>query len=233
MVVFLTVLATIFIAEMGDKTQLLLVAMAGKYKVRHILTGTWLATAVLNLLAVGVGAALGNYLDMRIIKTLAGFAFFCFAYGALKNEEEEEEEKEMKHNLGPVIAIFCSFFVGELGDKTQLSGIALAANYTNHSMANAVFVFLGCTLGLILADLIGLIVGVVLKSKVPTGILNKISFGIFAVFGVLSVAEAAGLIFGAGSAAAVGSCIVVTVVFGLLCLWEIRQAGKDKPFGKG
>ena len=233
MVVFLTVLATIFIAEMGDKTQLLLVAMAGKYKVRHILTGTWLATAVLNLLAVGVGAALGNYLDMRIIKTLAGFAFFCFAYGALKNEEEEEEEKEMKHNLGPVIAIFCSFFVGELGDKTQLSGIALAANYTNHSMANAVFVFLGCTLGLILADLIGLIVCVVLKSKVPTGILNKISFGIFAVFGVLSVAEAAGLIFGARSAAAVGSCIVVTVVFALLCLWEIRQAGKDKPFGKG
>lgn len=83
MVIFLTVLATIFIAEMGDKTQLLLVAMAGKYKVRHILIGTWLATAVLNLLAVGMGAALGSYLDMRIIKTLAGFAFFWFAYGAL------------------------------------------------------------------------------------------------------------------------------------------------------
>lgn len=125
MVIFLTVLATIFIAEMGDKTQLLLVAMAGKYKIPHILTGTWLATIVLNLLAVGLGAALGNYLDMRVIKTVAGIAFFWFAYGALRDEGEEEEEKEMKHNLGPVLAIFGSFFIGELGDKTQLSGITL------------------------------------------------------------------------------------------------------------
>lgn len=186
MVIFLTVLATIFIAEMGDKTQLLLVAMAGKYKIPHILTGTWLATIVLNLLAVGLGAALGNYLDMRVIKTVAGIAFFWFAYGALRDEGEEEEEKEMKHNLGPVLAIFGSFFIGELGDKTQLSGITLAANYADHSVMNVVYVFLGCTLGLILADLIGLIVGVVLKSKVPTGILNKISFAVFAVFGVLS-----------------------------------------------
>lgn len=213
MIIFLTVLATIFIAEMGDKTQLLLVAMAGKYKIPHILTGTWLATVVLNLLAVGVGAALGSYLDMRIIKTVAGIAFFWFAYSALKVESGEEEEREMKHSLGPVLAIFGSFFIGELGDKTQLSAITLAANYTGHNVMNAVYVFLGCTLGLILADLIGLIVGVVLKSKVPTGILNKISFAIFAVFGVLSMREASVLIFGEGSGVAIGSCIAVTAVF--------------------
>ncbi len=115
MVIFLTVLATIFIAEMGDKTQLLLVAMAGRYKISHILAGTWLATVVLNLLAVGVGAALGNYLDMRIIKAVAGLAFFWFAYGAVSGEAQEEGEQEMKHSLGPVIAIFCSFFVGSWG----------------------------------------------------------------------------------------------------------------------
>lgn len=227
MVLFLTVLTTIFIAEMGDKTQLLLVAMAGKYKVAHILTGTWLATIVLNLLAVGVGAALGNYLDMRIIKTVAGIAFFWFAYGALRGEGEEEEEKEMKHDFGPILAIFCSFFIGELGDKTQLSGITLAANYTNHSAANAVSVFLGCTLGLILADLIGLIVGVVLKSKVPTGVLNKISFAIFAAFGVLSMKAAADMIFGAGSVQALGGCIIVTVVFLLCCYFGVRR-GQEK-----
>lgn len=228
MVIFLTVLATIFIAEMGDKTQLLLVAMAGKYKIPHILTGTWLATIVLNLLAVGLGAALGNYLDMRVIKTVAGIAFFWFAYGALRDEGEEEEEKEMKHNLGPVLAIFGSFFIGELGDKTQLSGITLAANYADHSVMNVVYVFLGCTLGLILADLIGLIVGVVLKSKVPTGILNKISFAIFAVFGVLSFREAMALIFGVGSTAALGGWVAITAVFAICCLCGTYQERKKR-----
>ncbi len=226
MTIFLTVLFTIFIAEMGDKTQLLLVAMAGKYKVSHILTGTWLATVLLNVLAVGVGAALGSYLDMRIIKLAAGLAFFWFAYSTLKGEEEEEE-KEMKHKAGPILAIFGSFFIGELGDKTQLSAITLAANYTNHQLVSAFQVFLGCTLGLILADLIGLIVGVVLKSKMPTGILNAVSFGIFAVFGVISIREAMLLIFGAGIKAVAG-CLFITVVFAILCLYIFgkRRAGK-------
>lgn len=196
MVIFLTVLFTIFIAEMGDKTQLLLVAMASKYKIPHILTGTWLATVVLNLMAVGVGAALSSYLDMRVIKLVAGLAFFWFAFSALKGDGEEEEQKEMKHNLGPVLAIFGSFFIGELGDKTQLSAITLAANYTNHSMANAVAVFFGCTLGLILADLIGLVAGVALKSKIPARALNLVSFVIFAAFGVLSMIEALHLMIG-------------------------------------
>ena len=217
MLILLTVFMTIFIAEMGDKTQLLLVAMAGKYKIPHILTGTWLATVVLNLMAVGVGAALSNYLDMRIIKLVAGAAFFWFAYATLKNDEEEEEEKEMGHRLGPVLAIFGSFFVGELGDKTQLSAITLAANYTNHSLMNAVYVFLGCTFGLILADLLGLIAGVALKSKIPAGILNVLSFIIFAVFGVLSIREAMGLMFGVGSAAAATGCIVITAAFAIVC----------------
>lgn len=232
MVIFLTVLATIFVAEMGDKTQLLLVAMSSKYKTPHILTGTWLATVVLNLLAVGLGAALGNYLDMRLIKTAAGIAFFWFAYAAVREDGEEEEEKEVKHGLGPVFAIFCSFFIGELGDKTQLSGITLAANYAGQGIQNVVYVFLGCTLGLILADLIGLIVGVVLKSKVPTGVLNKLSFAIFAVFGVLSMKEAATLIFGEGSAAVTGICVVVIVAFAAVCAFGLHYRKKRRQDGR-
>lgn len=220
MKIFLAVLFTIFIAEMGDKTQLLLVAMAGKYKVSHILSGTWLATILLNIMAVGVGAALSSYLDMRIIKAVAALAFFWFAYATLKGDSEEEEEKVEKRNFGPVLAIFVSFFVGELGDKTQLSAITLAANYTQHSLINAFSVFLGCTLGLILADLIGLIVGVILKSKMPTGILNAISFAIFSIFGVVNIREAMLLIFGAGTQAVTGY-LIITVVFALICFFTI------------
>lgn len=219
---------TIFIAEMGDKTQLLLVAMAGKYKIPHILAGTWLATVVLNLMAVGAGAALSNYLDMRIIKCVAGAAFFWFAYNALKSDDEEEEHREMKHHLGPVFAIFGSFFIGELGDKTQLSAITLAANYTDHSLMNAFCVFLGCTLGLILADLIGLIAGVFLKSKIPVGVLNIVSFFIFAVFGVLSIRQAMELIFGKGSGLSLAGCIVITAVFALLCAICICRKRKNR-----
>lgn len=238
MAIFVTVLLTIFIAEMGDKTQLLLVAMAGKYKIPHILAGTWLATILLNIMAVGVGAAFSNYLDMRIIKMLAGLAFFWFAYAILKggSEEEEEEEKEMKHKTGPVfaiykagpvLAIFVSFFIGELGDKTQLSGITLAANYTQNSLMNAFWVFLGCTLGLILADLIGLIVGALLKSKIPTGVLNILSFAIFAIFGVSSIREAMLLIFGSGTEAVAGY-LIITVVFAILCLVAFLRRRAEK-----
>lgn len=221
MIIFWTVLATIFIAEMGDKTQLLLVAMAGKYKIPQILTGTWLATAVLNLLAVGVGAALGSYLDMRIIKMAAAFAFFWFAYSTIRGEDKDEEESEIKHRFGPVLGIFISFFIGELGDKTQLSAITLAAAYTRHNFSNACYVFLGCTLGLILADLIGLLVGVFLKSKMPAGILNNLSFVIFAFFGVASLREAFALIFGADSRISVILTIGLTVAFVGICVLTI------------
>ena len=216
MIIFLTVFATIFIAEMGDKTQLLLVAMAGKYKISHILTGTWLATVVLNLLAVAVGAALGSYLDMRLIKLAAGLAFFWFAYSTLEESGEEESEKEFRRGFGPVAAIFLSFFLGELGDKTQLSGITLAAAYAGGNVSNACYVFLGCTLGLILADLIGLLAGLFLKSKMPTGLLNNLSFVIFSFFGVASIREAFGMIF-SNSALTGLLCVTVAVVFVGIC----------------
>jgi putative Ca2+/H+ antiporter (TMEM165/GDT1 family) len=226
MTIFLAVLATIFIAEMGDKTQLLLVAMAGKYKVSHILIGTWLATVVLNLLAVGVGAALSNYLDMRIIKLIAGLAFFYFAWSTLKGEDDEEEEVASKGRFGPIAAIFGSFFLGELGDKTQLSAITLAATYTQGLVSNAFWVFLGCTLGLILADLLGLIVGVVLRSKMPTKVMNLLSFIIFTIFGVFSLSAAAVLIFDT-SLGRLLLPLVLTCAFASLCTWTVLRKRKQ------
>jgi putative Ca2+/H+ antiporter (TMEM165/GDT1 family) len=227
MTIFFAVLATIFIAEMGDKTQLLLVAMTSKYKVSHILIGTWLATVVLNVLAVAVGAALSNYLDMRIIKLVAGLAFFYFAYATLAGDEEDEEASESKGRFGPILAIFGSFFLGELGDKTQLSGITLAAAYTQGSFMNAVWVFLGCTLGLILADLLGLIVGVVLKSKMPTGVLNWLSFGIFTLFGAVSIRTAAELTLGAGAVSWIVMAVVLVLFAGLCAYGWQKKAQKS------
>lgn len=216
MSIFLIVLGTVFVAEMGDKTQLLLVAMANKYRISQILAGTWLATLLLNFLAVFAGAALSQYLDMRIIKVIAASAFFWFAYSTLKEDDTDEEQKTSRGRFGPVLAIFSSFFVGELGDKTQLSAITLAASYTQQSLANAAAVFAGCTLGLILADFIGLITGLFLKSRMHTGVLNKISFFIFAAFGAFSTWEASNLIFSPGTDAHLFSALIL-LLFVLLC----------------
>ena len=214
--ILLTVLATVFIAEMGDKTQLLLVAMAGKYKMSHILIGTWTATAVLNLLAVSVGAALSEYLDMRFVKIVAAVAFLWFAYSTLNGDEEEETEHQFRRKLHPVFAIFGFFFIGELGDKTQLSAITLAATYTQHSIPNAAAVFFGSTVGLILADLIGLVVGVVLRSKMPTKGLKWLSFAIFAVFGAVNCYAAVKLIAPSASFAMPVTALVMAA-FSILC----------------
>lgn len=226
MTIFLIVLGTVFVAEMGDKTQLLLVAMAGKYRISQILTGTWLATLLLNFLAVFVGAALSRYLDMRIVRVIAAAAFFWFACSMLKENGSEEDDAPSRSRFGPVLAIFGSFFIGELGDKTQLSAVTLAASYTQHSAANAVAVFAGCTIGLILADLIGLLAGLFLKNKMPTGLLNKISFIIFAAFGVSNTRSAADLIFPSPFSARAAT-ICVFLLFCLLCAFFFLR-GKDR-----
>ena len=212
---------TVFLAEMGDKTQLLLIAMAGKYKVRQILVGTWLATIVLNLLAVGIGAALSSYLDLRVVKSVAALAFFWFAWSGLRGGDEAEEEAGASGRFGAVAAIFASFFIGELGDKTQLTGIALAASYANGLFANAAAVFLGCTLGLILADALGLLVGLLLKNSIPTGFLHWVTFVIFALFGMLNTHDAAGRFFPAEPRLALYITAGVTALFAAVCLATI------------
>lgn len=227
MTIFLIVLGTIFIAEMGDKTQLLLVAMAGRYRIRHILTGTWLATILLNLLAVLVGASLSRYLDMRIIKVIAAAAFFWFACSVLREDNSEEEKVPSRSRFGPVPAIFGAFFIGELGDKTQLSAVTLAASYTQHSAANALAVFSGCTAGLILADLIGLLAGLFLRSRMPTGVLNRISFMIFAVFGAMNIREASVLIF-SEPAYSWTMTLLVCLVFCIFCFFLLSHGKRNR-----
>ena len=220
------VFGTVFVAEMGDKTQLLLVAMAGKYKIRHILAGTWAATLVLNVLAVAVGAALSQYLDMRVIKSIAALAFFYFAWSGLKGEDDGGEETVKQSKLGPVAAIFVTFFLGELGDKTQLSAITLAAAYSEQQLMNAVMICAGCTLGLIAADGLGLLAGLLLKNNIPTKFLDLLTFAVFTLFGVLNAKEALALIFPQNAAAMWAILAGLVIVFALACFGTARKNRK-------
>ena len=179
MLLFLKVFFTEFIAEMGDKTQLMLIALTSKYKLKDIIMGTAAAILVLNGLAVLAGGLVSEFIPEWLIKIVAAFAFLYFAASTLAGDEDEEEEEggKSKIKFAP-LAVFCTFFVAELGDKTQLTAITFGAN---EGMGAAFIVWIGCSLGLFLADILGMLVGYLLKSKTPDGLLNTLAFVIFAM----------------------------------------------------
>lgn len=185
---FLTVLATVFIAEMGDKTQLMLIAMTSKYKIRDIVLGTAAAILVLNALAVVAGGILNEFLksNLWIIKLIACAAFFYFSLTSLVAEKDEEEAKHSRFAFAP-LAVFATFFVAELGDKTQLTAITFGA--TNGLNASSAVIWLASSAGLFAADIIGLIAGHFLHGKTPDGFFKILAFVIFAVFGFINLPE--------------------------------------------
>ncbi len=225
MLLFMKVLFTQFIAEMGDKTQLMLVAMTSKFKLKDILLGTGVAILVLNGLAVLAGGLVSTVVPTWLIRLIAGAAFLFFAATTLKGDDDEEENvKDRKIKFAP-LSVFCTFFVAELGDKTQLTAITFGAN---EGLSAAVVVWLACSLGLFAADVIGLLIGYLLKSKAPEGILNTVAFFIFSIFGILTLRQGFGLLIGAESAMILPLTVVVTVAFVIVCLVLYKQSKKSK-----
>ena len=216
---FFQILLTVFIAEMGDKTQLMMIAMTARYKVRDIVIGAGAAILVLNALAVGAGAFVSSIIAPWLIKLAAALAFFYFAWSTLGGEDEEEETEGKRENKSPIFAVFGSFFLAELGDKTQLTAITFAANA---GLSNALLVWAACSIGLFAADVIGMLLGYLLKSNAPEGILNTAAFLIFAVFGVLTLREGLSLLL--TSAAAVRLLTAAAaVLFAAACLSVMRK----------
>jgi putative Ca2+/H+ antiporter (TMEM165/GDT1 family) len=223
MLLFLKVLLTEFIAEMGDKTQLMLVALTSKYKLRDIILGTAAAILVLNGIAVLAGGLVGELIPDWLIKLIAALAFMYFAVTSLKKDDDEEEEaKTGKIGFAP-LAVFCTFFVAELGDKTQLTAITFGAN---EGLSAGIIVWLGCSIGLFAADIIGMLVGYLLKSKTPDNFLNMLAFVIFAVFGVFTLRQGL-LLMSDGSLLAetlvLPVLIIVTVLFAAICLLYYKK----------
>ena len=179
-VLFFSIILTNFIAEMGDKTQLMLIALTSKYTLKSIITGTAVAIMVLNALAVIAGSLVSSIIPVWIVKFIAAGAFLFFAVTSLNaTDGDEEETKNSKSKFAP-LAVFCTFFVAELGDKTQLTAINFAMD---NGFEKAFIVWSACSIGLFAADMAGLLLGCLLKSKAPSGILNLIAFVLFSFFG--------------------------------------------------
>lgn len=215
MLLFLKIMLAEFIAEMGDKTQLMLIAMTSKFKIRHIVIGTAIAVMALNALAVLAGGLVGSLIPEWIIKIIAAGVFLFFAATSIGGNKDSDEKniKESKTKYA-VLAVFATFFIAELGDKTQLTAITFGAN---EGLDSAFIVWAACSVGLFAADIIGMLIGYFLKSKTPDGFLNGLAFIIFTIFGIVTLRTGLNILLGAGNTKVLDVLIIVIIAFIAIC----------------
>lgn len=171
----------IFINEMGDKSQLIAMAFATKYKLYKVITGIFLACILLNSIAVFFGTLLANFSYLEsYINFISAILFLLFCVLTLKGENGRTEKVAKPSSMPQILLIFVPFFLSEIGDKTQIVTVTLSARFNTSWF----FVFLGSTLGMIFADSIGIFFGKVLHKKVPSNVLNIVSASLFLFFGV-------------------------------------------------
>ena len=202
--VFFTTLVSVCVAEMGDKTQFLVIGLTTRYKLRDIAIGVVSASVLLNAMGVFIGSALCTVIPMDYVSLAAGLFFLIFAVMALKEDKCEDEEVCVRKSRLPVaLSIGTTFFIAELGDKTQLSAIAFSAKNPGMELV----VFLGATAGLIIGDALGVIFGLLLHRSLPERAMKLVACGVFTAFGFATVYPALKSIAGL-SAAVAGVCIL-------------------------
>ena len=180
MVAFLTSLGLVLLAEMGDKTQLLAMAFATRYVWKTVLWGVFAATLVNHFLAVMVGNYLDHFLPMEYVKIAASAAFILFGLWTLRGDTLKGEDK--RFNYSPFWTVAIAFFFAEMGDKTQLATVALAAEFNT-----IIPVWLGTTAAMVIADAIGIGVGIVLSKRFPEKTIKWVAAFIFIAFGVFGL----------------------------------------------
>jgi len=180
---FISSFFLIFLAEMGDKTQLVALSFATKYKPAKVILGIFLGTLVCHLFSVVIGQNLTRLIPMFYLKVLVGFSFIGFGIWTLKGDSYEEGGNKQYFRFGPVATVAVAFFLAELGDKTQLATISMAAEYSSFWG-----VWFGSTLGMVLADGIAIIVGVLAGKNLPEKFIKYISAAIFVIFGLIILA---------------------------------------------
>ncbi|MCK9419206.1 MAG: TMEM165/GDT1 family protein [Nitrospirae bacterium] len=183
MTAFLTSLAIVVLAEMGDKTQLLAMAFASRFRWQTVMWGVFVATAANHLLAVLVGNYLTNIVPLNTIKIAASASFIIFGLWTLRGDTLKGEDK--RFNFGPFWTVAIAFFFAEMGDKTQLATVALAAEFNT-----IIPVWTGTTAGMMIADAIGIIAGIVLHKNIPEKQIKWFAALVFIAFGLWGLYEA-------------------------------------------
>jgi putative Ca2+/H+ antiporter (TMEM165/GDT1 family) len=180
----------IFVAELGDKSQLMALAFATRYRAVPVLVGITVATAVVHAVSVLIGAGLGATLPTNLINLIAGLAFLGFAIWTLRGDtlSSDEAGRADRSVRSAVVAASVAFFLAELGDKTMLATITLATR------EGLVGTWAGSTLGMVAADALAIAVGQQLGKRLPDRLIRWGAAASFVVFGVLLVLRGVGLL---------------------------------------
>jgi putative Ca2+/H+ antiporter (TMEM165/GDT1 family) len=182
LIAFLVAFGVVFLAEFGDKSQLLTLALATKYRPLPVLIAVTLSTMVLQALSVGIGGVIGAALPTTLISVLAGSAFIGFAIWTFAGNDDDDETKavnSLKSSKHVIMAVGSMFFLAELGDKTMLSSITLATD------SNLFGTWLGATVGMVCADGLAIVIGTVVGDRLPRKAIRIGSSAAFLVFGIL------------------------------------------------
>lgn len=171
------------LAEVGDKTQLLAFILAARFKKPvPIILGILLATIVNHGLAGALGAWITSAVGPEVLRWVLGLSFIGMAAWTLIPDKIEEEETRVAKRFGVFGATLVTFFLAEMGDKTQIATVAMAAHY-----ASPLLVVIGTTLGMLIADVPAVFVGDKLASRIPMKLVHSIAAAIFAVLGVATL----------------------------------------------
>jgi putative Ca2+/H+ antiporter (TMEM165/GDT1 family) len=174
------------LAEIGDKTQLLAFLLAARFKKPvPIVLGILVATLANHGLAGALGQWITSVLSPQVMRWALGGGFIAMAIWTLIPDEIEEDEVKLSQGMGVFGATVVTFFLAEMGDKTQIATVALAAHE-----ASALMVVAGTTLGMLIADVPAVFVGNKFAERIPMKLVHGVAAAIFAILGVLTLLQA-------------------------------------------
>lgn len=170
------------LAEMGDKSQFVCMALAARYRAMPVFLGSITAFAILNIIAVVFGATVAHWLPQQLVVVIVGLLFLGFGFHALRHTSDEVDElpnEKSSHNL--FFSTLLLITLAEFGDKTQIAVAGLS------SMSNHYAVWLGATLALVTTAALGIWAGRKLVQMISVKHLHQISAVLFIVLGCLSL----------------------------------------------
>lgn len=171
------------LAEIGDKTQLLAFVLAARFKKPvPIILGIFCATVVNHGLAGALGAWITAAVSPEILRWVLGLSFIGMAIWTMIPDKIEDEETQAANRFGVFGATLVTFFLAEMGDKTQIATVAMAAHY-----GTPLLVVIGTTSGMLLADVPAVFIGDKLSSKIPMKLVHSIAAAVFALLGVATL----------------------------------------------